>query len=1042
MNEHLQTPLNDYRPLAFWSLNDRLDPEEMRRQIHAYHRAGWGGVYVHARDGLVTTYMGAEWMEAVRLMIDECRALGMTVWIYDEDRWPSGFGGDMVTLKHPEFRQRALVRCKRGEALAPAFRPLREIGDWVYCAHIAAPFTGRSVAYPDLMNPRAVQSFLEEAYEPYRQRFGTAFGNVVPAIFMDEPQLLQKPAHPFPALPWTDVLPQLFEAQWGYDLLERLDALFENVGDFQQVRHNFWRVVEARFIASFHQQIYAWCDAAGVRFCGHMTCEESLYSQLLSGGTTMAAYPHFHIPGIDTLERKTDENLTIKQCVSVARQYGKKDVLSEMFGLAGQGATPADFRWICDWNLVNGVNVTTVHLNNYSLRGQRKRDCPPTVSPHQPYWPHLDAWSRHTANAAALLTEGDPLVDVLVLFPIESSWANVIPLQPGEYFLHNHACIRHIQMSLYGLMEGLIGAQLDFDLGCEAILAEKAKIVGDALAVGAMRYRVVVIPECDTVRASTLALLQAFAAAGGTLVATGNLPRRIDGRLDPRTDVLQTLCTRIGATSEALEAAIGPACTDRVVVTGTGRSDLYLQQRRIPRGRRVFLFNRERRHDATVTVRIPGLPDDATLWQQDTELNVARPVSAVVAAGVATFDCVVPRGTSLCFDAGDAAGVVLHAPHALPPCNAPALTFDDAWRATRRADNVMPLFLCQYRKSVAADWSVPQLATDVHKEVARSRHRGPLWLRYTFESQLTRSLPISLIVEDGEAYAVVLNGVPVTSQPGTSWMDPSFRRFDVGALVRSGTNEVELCCDFRAPNLGLPAYIERNPGIEIEPLYLLGDFSVDAPLSDHPPEPPNPLWNCTRLPTPRLTRVKPQLALFDRGDLTAVDVTRGGAPFYCGEIAFERTFEWQPQEGEAWLDLGEPAASTAEIRVNGTVVGARLWAPYALDISSHLRPGCNTLEVRLTNTLRNLFNGHHRVGLGEGLLQYHASTEFCQGSLGRNDDDHVSHWAGSGTGTVRKAAVSDPSRMWKSCVGPADEYRLASFGLLTPVTLTLRPRRT
>ena len=55
-----------------------------------------------------------------------------------------------------------------------------------------------------------------------------------------------------------------------------------------------------------------------------------------------------------------------------------------------------------------------------------------------------------------------------------------------------------------------------------------------------------------------------------------------------------------------------------------------------------------------------------------------------------------------------------------------------------------------------------------------------------------------------------------------------------------------------------------------------------------------------------------------------------------------------------FLDLGQ-VYFTAEVRLNGQPAGKLLWAPYQLDITSLLKPGANTLEVRVTPTRRNEF---------------------------------------------------------------------------------------
>ena len=53
-----------YRPIPFWSWNDKLDPEELRRQIREMHAQGIGGFFMHARGGLQTEYLSAEWIDS------------------------------------------------------------------------------------------------------------------------------------------------------------------------------------------------------------------------------------------------------------------------------------------------------------------------------------------------------------------------------------------------------------------------------------------------------------------------------------------------------------------------------------------------------------------------------------------------------------------------------------------------------------------------------------------------------------------------------------------------------------------------------------------------------------------------------------------------------------------------------------------------------------------------------------------------------------------------------------------------------------------
>ena len=82
-----------YSPISFWSWNDKLDPEILKKQIQWMKKQGIGGFFMHARSGLATEYLSEEWMECIEVCAKEAERLEMQAWIYDENGWPSGFVG-------------------------------------------------------------------------------------------------------------------------------------------------------------------------------------------------------------------------------------------------------------------------------------------------------------------------------------------------------------------------------------------------------------------------------------------------------------------------------------------------------------------------------------------------------------------------------------------------------------------------------------------------------------------------------------------------------------------------------------------------------------------------------------------------------------------------------------------------------------------------------------------------------------------------------------------------------------------------------------
>ncbi len=291
-------PPKAYREIPFWSWNDRLEPEELRRQIALIDEGGWGGFFMHARLGLRTPYMGPQWMAAIRECIEAARRRGLGAWLYDEDKWPSGYAGGLSVAGEPRFRAQVLV-CKvdnRPALIAERIAAFsaREINGNLVGIHpvdssalieeedrliqfypqtmaLGDPAWFNEYAYLSLLNPQAVQGFLRATHEAYARQFGSEFGGVVPGVFTDEPCAffyISRAVSPAWSLPWEAGLPEFFSRRNGYDLIPHLPALFFDTGDFPKIRYDFWRTVTELFVNSYTRQVYEWCEAHHLRSTG------------------------------------------------------------------------------------------------------------------------------------------------------------------------------------------------------------------------------------------------------------------------------------------------------------------------------------------------------------------------------------------------------------------------------------------------------------------------------------------------------------------------------------------------------------------------------------------------------------------------------------------------------------------------------------------------------------------------------------------------------------------------------------------------------
>ena len=98
-------PTCEYRGTPFWAWNNELNKDQLARQIDCFKEMGLGGFHMHTRTGLATEYLGDEYMDMISFCVDKAKADNMLAWLYDEDRWPSGAAGGLVT-KDKKYRAR------------------------------------------------------------------------------------------------------------------------------------------------------------------------------------------------------------------------------------------------------------------------------------------------------------------------------------------------------------------------------------------------------------------------------------------------------------------------------------------------------------------------------------------------------------------------------------------------------------------------------------------------------------------------------------------------------------------------------------------------------------------------------------------------------------------------------------------------------------------------------------------------------------------------------------------------------------------------
>ncbi len=555
------------------------DPAAQDRQLGQLAAQGFGGF---AGNVSFNGYVDDEtkwpaFLRGVRM----AKASGMSLWLYDECGYPSGSARDLTLAGHPEWAARgllvAMTNTSGGEialdlppgalvsavalpvrdgvaqldqardlAAAIAERRLRwtaPAGDWAVLAmtddliyegtHAAVSLAFKKPCI-NLLMPETTARFLEVTHERYAARLGPDLGKWFVATFTDEPSLMNLWFRPMPyrVLPWSANLPGEFRKRRGADLAPLLPALVVEAGPRgAKARYDFWDTVADLVSENYFGQIQAWCRAHGFASGGHLLMEESLAGHVPLYGCFFRCARRLDAPSMDCLTSLPSEVpwYVARMIDSIAGLEGRTVTMSEASDHSqryrGEGdkrpvriVTADEIRGSLNRQLWGGIGVFTSYYRFQDLTDDQLRE--------------LNRW---VGRCSTLLAGGHQVADIAVLYPVESLWPRFVPALRGATDVPD---IRRIEAVLRSVRTALYTANRDFAFVDARALAE-AKVEGDALVHGKLRWRVVVLPGADTLPMAAWENLAAFQRGGGVVVSVGARPANSDTALpDPRVQAL------------------------------------------------------------------------------------------------------------------------------------------------------------------------------------------------------------------------------------------------------------------------------------------------------------------------------------------------------------------------------------------------------------------------------------------------------------------------------------------------------------------------
>lgn len=989
-----KNPDSQYRGKPFWAWNGKLEEHELVRQLDVMREMGFGGAFMHSRVGLATSYLSEEWFGLINACAEHCKKNGMEAWLYDEDRWPSGAAGGLVT-KNPKYRARKLImnvykpsEFKTTGREHAVFAGRFKGNDLLSYRRLESPKKQQVAAdekilsfevkidsnnswyngytYLDTMSDEAVKQFIKVTHQVYAKNSNQYFGKTIPGVFTDEPnygcveiRAMQN------ELPWTEKLLSTFKKRYGYDLTDKLpEVVFRCDGeDFSKIRHDYFETCTALFAGNFAKLIFEWCEKNKLLFTGHVLAESALHTQTPMVGSAMRFYEYMQAPGIDVLCGQgltrdggtPAEYLTAKQCSSVLDQFGRKWMLSELYGCTGWNFTFGEHKAVGDWQVALGVNLRCQHLSWYTMEGEAKRDYPSSIFFHSPWWKDYPFVEDYFSRVNFMLTQGRSVRDVALLHTAESAWGVAYQklsglekrIDTGKRKGDFGKPLHEIDRELKKVQQVLLEEHFDFDYIDESILSRYGKIKNGRFGVAKSSYSTVIVPPSYTLRRSTCDLLSKFADAGGKIIFVGRLPKYIEAEKNGELLKLVAKGQRAALNKNAIVKALSKDSRIRRVSIKTADGKEYnpcLYMMRQDKSGRTILFVCHTLQDVDsgdVFIEVPA-SGQVQEWDAVTG-KVFLADSEKTGHGVRIRTVLHGCGSRL---------------FVIDPKSDKSLRKNLMTRTLRRKKiscrafdvfrdepNAFPLDVPEYSVN-GSKWKRERdvLASDnVIRDLAGWPRRGGAmcqpWtqkdseekdkvdvkLRYEFDVETLPSSACHLVIERPEKFTILLNGNELKREEGEGWwIDPSFQKIKVSPnLLQKGKNELLLSTRYgRKDNL--------------EAVYFTGEFGFRWKGGTRPV--------IMALPT----------------SLKIGDWCEQGFPCYTGALAYSMEVNMKPESGKRFvLEIPDWNGTLLKVHVNGRLAGRIAWKPYEVDITDYVSAGKNVLNIEMVGSRRNLLGPLH-----------------------------------------------------------------------------------
>lgn len=551
-------PPSIYGPVPIWWWEGgRVTPERITWEMETLRKGGVASLDIMNLQPSEANppYFSEDWWACVEHAVKEARRIGTTIWPYDQIGWASARWFERAAAATPPvggpmgFME---TKVEKGEADNRA----GPIGDGMLCAVsrsddklfvVSAP-----KAHSFYMNPRATQWLIENLFEPYAKRFPDDLGKTILGFFQDELPSIRPDIY-------TEEFAAFFKARKGYDLALALPALWRDADpDRRRFRCDYFDAYLAYLEETCFIPIFKWLDEHGLAMSHDQHGRLSVRAQTQTYVDYFRTQRWYAVPGNDDWANNPigSRNYFDAKCSSsIAHLYDRPRVWLEGFHSSGWGRRPEEtMAWIAE-NFAYGMNLYDEHGLYYSTKGGWWELAPPDPHFRQPYWRYYGNLYRWVARLSAVLSAGEHVCDVAVLYPstsLHAEWNLATGLNP---------IVNRISAEAAAISRDLYLAGIDNDFIDDQSI-ERAEIREGALRAGGEAYRAIVLGPLTTIRRSVARQLLEFVRYGGIVLSLDDPPRASAeaGDRDPDLEKLLAGVKPAGTRArivEALDAWIG-----------------------------------------------------------------------------------------------------------------------------------------------------------------------------------------------------------------------------------------------------------------------------------------------------------------------------------------------------------------------------------------------------------------------------------------------------------------------------------------------------